>query len=308
MSDWQLKTPVAFLVFNRPAQTETVFEAIRQAKPPKLLVVADGPRANRPGEAEKCAAVRAIIDRVDWDCEVIKNYADANMGCKKRVSSGLNWVFDTVEEAIILEDDCWPHHTFFRFCEELLEKYRDDKRIMMICGTNILGEWKSNIQSYHFSHYGMIWGWASWRRAWSYYDVDMKLWSEPEIKNRIRDVLCEKSHYERVKGVFEQAYTGKVDTWDYQWAFTRFSQSGLSAIPAVNLITNIGFTEDATHFTGSVEGFSNLELQSMSFPLKEPCGLAPDRAYGEGHNKKFSKKSVPERIQRKLKGLLASDR
>ncbi len=120
MIDRQLKTPVAFIIFKRPDNTQKVFEAIRQAKPPKLLVIADGARAERPGEVERCAATRAIIDRVDWECEVLKNYSDTNMGIKQRVTSGLSWVFNTVEEAIILEDDCLPHPTFFRYCEELL--------------------------------------------------------------------------------------------------------------------------------------------------------------------------------------------
>ena len=137
MFDWQMKTPVAFLVFNRPDVTEKVFAEIRKAKPPQLLVVADGPRKEKPDEIEKCQAVRSIIEKVDWECQVYKNYSDINLGCKLRVYSGLNWVFDTVETAIILEDDCLPHPTFFRFCDELLTKYREDKRVMMISGTNI---------------------------------------------------------------------------------------------------------------------------------------------------------------------------
>jgi hypothetical protein len=136
MTKFQLKTPVALIIFKRPDTTERVFETIRQAKPPKLLVVADGPRTDQPGEAEKCAATRAIIDRVDWDCEVLKNYSDSNLGCGLRPATGISWVFEQVEEAIVLEDDCVPHPTFFRFCEELLEYYRHDERIMSISGIN----------------------------------------------------------------------------------------------------------------------------------------------------------------------------
>ena len=137
MNNSQLKTPVAFIIFKRPHTTERVFEAIRQAKPPKLFVIADGPRAYRPGEAENCAATRAIIERVDWECEVLKNYSDINLGCKQRVSSRLNWLFDLVEEAIILEDDCLPHLSFFRFCQELLTYYRDEQQITSISGQNV---------------------------------------------------------------------------------------------------------------------------------------------------------------------------
>src|SRR5512139_3287315 len=176
MSDWQLKTPVAFIIFNRPDTAERVFAEIAKARPPKLLVVADGPRANRSGEAEKCAATRAIIDRVDWDCEVLTNFSDTNLGCKNRVSSGIDWVFEQVPEAIILEDDCLPHPTFFRFCEELLERYRDDERIGMISGDNFQLGQKRTDASYYFSRYNHIWGWASWRRAWRHYDREASAW------------------------------------------------------------------------------------------------------------------------------------
>jgi hypothetical protein len=136
MSQRQLKTTVAFFIFNRPYTTEKVFAEIAKAKPPKLLVVADGPHPDRPGEVDACATVRAIINHVDWKCEVLTNYSDVNLGCRRRVASGLNWVFDQVEEAIILEDDCLPHPSFFRFCEELLEIYRHDERVMHIAGSN----------------------------------------------------------------------------------------------------------------------------------------------------------------------------
>jgi hypothetical protein len=176
MTDWKLSTPVAFLIFNRATTTERVFAEIARAKPRQLLLIADGPRPDREEEADRCAATRAIVDQVNWDCQVLKNYADCNLGCKKRVSSGLDWVFRNVEEAIILEDDCLPHPTFFRFCQEMLEKYRSDTRIMQICGFNALYEQQSLPYSYYFSKFGPIWGWASWRRAWEHYDVDMKLW------------------------------------------------------------------------------------------------------------------------------------
>src|SRR5262245_27851901 len=133
----QINTPLAFLVFRRPQTTARVWEAIRQARPKTLLIVADGPRATHTGETELCAQVRAICDRVDWPCEVLRNYAETNLGCRQRVSSGLDWVFQTVEEAIILEDDCLPHPTLFSYCQELLERYRYDERVMLISGANV---------------------------------------------------------------------------------------------------------------------------------------------------------------------------
>ncbi|NES85011.1 MAG: glycosyltransferase family 2 protein [Moorea sp. SIO2B7] len=296
-----MKTPVAFIIFKRPDTTERVFEVIRQAKPPKLLVIADGPRADRPGEAEKCAAARAIIERVDWDCEVLENYSDVNMGCCQRVSSGIDWVFNTVEEAIILEDDCLPHPDFFPFCENLLERYRDDERVMMVSGTNFLGKWKSNSQSYHFSYYGGIWGWASWRRAWNYYDINMSLWSNPDIKNRIRDVLANKEHYKARKKSFEYTLQGKYDTWDYRWSFARLAQSGLSIVPAVNLISNIGFGEGATNTFSANSNLAKLETITLDWPINYNKFTAVDRDYDQLYFQNFIKNNKLNKLLSILK-------
>lgn len=269
MSDWQLKTPVAFIIFNRPDTTERVFEKIRQAQPPKLLVVADGPRANRQGEVEKCTAARAIIGRVDWNCEVLMNYSDTNMGCKQRVSNGLNWVFDNVEEAIILEDDCLPDLTFFRFCDELLEKYRDDERIGMISGDNFQFSKKRTIYSYYFSRYNHIWGWASWRRAWKKYDGYIKLWSEIRDKRWLEDILDDKRSVSYWTNIFNNVYEGNIDSWDYPWTFACWINNFLTILPNVNLVTNIGFSEDSTHTKDRTQ-LANLSTEAMCFPLKHP--------------------------------------
>jgi hypothetical protein len=274
-----MKTPVALFIFNRIDTTKQVFDQIRKTKPSKLLVVADGPRTNRPGELEKCTQVRELIDQVDWDCKVIKNYSEQNLGCKQRVFSGLSWVFEVVDEAIILEDDCLPDLTFFQFCEELLEKYRDDERVMAIGGTNVLGRWKSDIQSYHFSYHGTIWGWASWRRAWNYYDVDVKLWGKQEVKNCIRSLCANDREYRYRAQLFESVYRQEVDTWDYQWMFTRFIQSGLTVLPAVNLVSNLGFGHaDATH-TKKVNKLANLNRYNLTFPLKIHEYVCIDREF-----------------------------
>jgi hypothetical protein len=289
-----MKTAVAFIIFNRPDTTKKVFETIREAKPPKLLVIADGQRTDRPGEAEKCAAARAIIDGVDWECEVLTNYSDVNLGCGKRVSSGLDWVFEQVEEAIILEDDCVPHPTFFQFCEIMLNQYRDDKRIMMISGTNHLEDWKSDIQSYHFSYHGGIWGWASWARAWKYYDYEMKLWAESEVKEHIRDVMINKKEYESREKMFDQTYNRVIDTWDYQWNLARLLQSGLSIVPAVNLISNFGFGEDATHTKNSRSQLSKMKKNALKLPIKINYFTVVDRDY----DCKYYRIMYPTRLQR----------
>ncbi|MBO3460961.1 glycosyltransferase family 2 protein [Aetokthonos hydrillicola Thurmond2011] len=306
MPNVYLKTPVAFIIFNRPHTTERVFETIRQAKPAKLLVIADGSRPDRPDEAEKCALTRAIIDRVDWDCEVIKNYADTNLGCKQRVSSGIDWVFNNVEEAIILEDDCLPDPTFFRFCEELLEKYRYDERIMMVTGFNIQGQWKPNIQSYHFTYYGSIWGWASWRRAWKYYDINMELWSKPETRERLRDVICDSKQSLTREKHFDEVYYGKIDTWDYQWDLARFLQSGLSVVPSKNLIQNIGFDQAASRTAEDRKGLSKIPIISMSFPLIEPCTITQNREYSFLFYQKAYTHTLRDKISWKLKKIFSN--
>ena len=275
-----LNTPVVLIIFNRPQTPERVFQAIRQAKAKKLLVIADGARLDRSGEVEKCQATRAIIDKVDWDCEVLTNYSDINLGCGLRVSSGLDWVFEEVEEAIILEDDCLPHPDFFEFAAAMLEKYRHDPKIMHVTGTNPLGQWQADRQSYHFSYFGGIWGWASWRRAWQHYDFQMKSWLDPKIRDRIRQIILEE-RYQTSCQFFQDVYEGKVDTWDLQWSFARLTNFGLSVIPAVNLISNIGFGEDATHTTGdpSQSYVAQLPTYSLSLPLKTDSAKISDRDF-----------------------------
>jgi len=303
MSDFQLKTPVAFIIFNRPETTRRVFAEITKARPPKLLVIADGPRADHLDDAEKCTDVRAIIDGVDWDCEVLKNYSDVNLGCKRRVSSGLDWVFDTVEKAIILEDDCLPHPTFFRFCEEMLEKYRDDKRIAMISGNNFQFGRKRTECSYYFSRYTHIWGWASWRRAWDNYDVDMKIW--PEIRDGwwLKDLLGARRSVWYWKYIFENVYQGKIDTWDYQWIFSCWIQNALTVIPNVNLVSNIGFGQEAVH-TKIQNMFSAMETEAIIFPIVHPPYVIRDSiADSITEKNEFSGKPLLPRLANKLKSI-----
>jgi len=240
-----LRTPVALLIFNRPQPTARVFEAIAQAKPQQLLVVADGPRT--PGEADLCRQTRSVIDQIDWDCELLTNYSEHNLGCRNRVASGLDWVFSETEEAIILEDDCIPSPSFFSFCEVLLERYRHDERIMHISGDNFQFGKQRTRHSYYFSKYNHIWGWASWRRAWKLYDVTMKTW--PEYRDEgLLTAVCENPQ-ERTywTQAFDRVYNNQIDTWDYQWTYTCWANHGLSVLPNVNLVTNVGFGPDATH-------------------------------------------------------------
>jgi hypothetical protein len=301
-----MNAPVAFFIFNRPKLTAKVFEVIRQSRPNKLFIIADGPRPARPGEAEKCAATRAVVEQLDWDCEVFRNYSEVNLGCGQRVSTGITWVFEQVESAIILEDDCLPHPTFFPFCEQLLEKYRNEPKIMSISGTNWLGQWKPEQQSYHFFFCGGFWGWATWRRAWQGYDYEMKLWENKKIREQIQDFIGNEQAFKWYAQIFSQAYRGEIDTWDYQWIFHCFLKSGMEVVPAVNLISNIGFGEAATHTKNPDDVRSNLPQHSMLFPLEEPKELGIDREYGRQVGKKLSiNNHLLVRLKNKIKRWLA---
>lgn len=276
MTDWKLKTPVVFIIFKRPDTTEKVFEVIRQAKPPKLLIIADGPRVDKPGEAEKCAATRTIIERVDWDCEVLKNYSEINLGCGKRVSSGLDWVFDQVEEAIILEDDCLPHPTFFPFCEELLERYRYDERIASISGQNVQFGRRRTEYSYYVSCYNHIWGWATWKRAWQDYDFYMKLWPEIREKDFLNDILIDSKAVNYWTRIFQSTYDAQIDNWDFQWTFACWINNRLGIVSNVNSISNLGFGLESTNTSAQTSKYANLSTKAIEFPLKHPPFLIRD--------------------------------
>ena len=274
MTDFRLSTPVAFIIFNRPDTTEKVFNEIAKARPPKLLVVGDGPRTERSGEEARVAATRAIIDRVDWPCELLTNFSEINLGCKNRVSSGLDWVFEQVPEAIILEDDCLPDPSFFRFCEELLDRYRFDVRVGMISGDNFQFGRRQNKDSYYFSKYMHIWGWATWRDRWvGSYDVNMSDWPNVRDQGRLGDLLGDQKEAAFWSSVFEKVYSGKIDTWDYQWAFTNLIKNRSGILPACNLISNIGFGAEATH-TVRKNDLANLRVSPMQFPLTHPIEIS----------------------------------
>jgi hypothetical protein len=275
-----LNTAVLFLIFNRPNTTKEVFETIRKAKPPRLYVAADGPRESRKGEVEKVQAVRSyVMSNIDWDCEVKTLFRGENIGCKIAVSSAITWFFENEEMGIILEDDCLPSQSFYWFCEELLERFRDEPRMLMISGRNELGSLKSNKYSYFYT-LGSIWGWASWRRAWKYFDLDIKLWNDNDAKNNINDFAkLAPSKAEDVLNGCRSVLAGKVSTWDYQWTFSRMANRGLGVIPTVNLIKNIGFCSDGTHTTSANSPYASVVVGDVSFPLKHNPNLELDHKY-----------------------------
>ncbi|MCF6407035.1 glycosyltransferase family 2 protein [Chitinophaga filiformis] len=261
-----MKTPILLLIFNRPQQAIRILESIREQRPPELFIAADGPRHNKPGEAALCRETRdAILQRLDWPCKVHTLFRDHNLGCAFAVSSAIDWFFSQVEEGIILEDDCLPDPTFYYFCENLLERYRDNTRIMHIGGTNYQAGVTRGNASYYFSRYSHIWGWATWKRAWKYYDFTLL---------RYRNVPPDEIPVQ-FKWDLEAFYEQKMDTWDTQWFLTVLFNKGLAITPNTNLIRNIGYGKEATHTRTEPIWFKKMIFGTIT-QLTHPAEIAAD--------------------------------
>ncbi|MEM4605436.1 MAG: hypothetical protein QW103_00140 [Candidatus Pacearchaeota archaeon] len=275
---FKLTTPVLFLIFNRIETTKKVFAEIRKARPTKLYIAADGPRNEE--EKKKTDAVRKyVLENIDWPCKVKTLLRDKNLGCKYAVSSAITWFFENEERGIILEDDCLPSQSFFRFCQELLERYKDDERVMQISGTNI--ERISKIkEDYFFTPCFNAWGWATWRRAWKNYDVEMKEWKKIRFSKNFLEIVKDYSFLDKIKSwrLYQLTYAKKIDTWDYQWIFCCLINNALCIIPKKNLITNIGFKK-GTHTTNYIEKEKSLKRFEMDFPLFDNNRIIKSEGY-----------------------------
>ncbi|MBW5396974.1 glyocosyltransferase [Brachyspira pilosicoli] len=284
-----MKKAVLFMIFNRPDPTSKVFEAIREAKPPRLYVAADGPRKNVKGEYKKCISTREIIKEVDWDCEVKTLFRDENLGCGLAVSGAINWFFENEEDGIILEDDCLPNQSFFYFCEELLDYYKDNEKIMHI-HSNHIGKPYSKY-SYYFSSMERCWGWATWRRAWKLYDYNLEKYSYDLISKKIEEVYFSDLYIDYWKDVLKimtnDDITKRINTWDYQWSFSILANDGLCICPNVNLVSNIGWGNDSTHCHNEKDKLSNMasyEIKEIIHPNKIERNLFIDE---DSMSKKF---------------------
>ncbi|GAA3926402.1 nucleotide-diphospho-sugar transferase [Hymenobacter algoricola] len=309
--DTELSAPVLLLLFNRPTPARRVFEAVRQARPARLYVAVDGPRADRPAEAALCAATRAVVTSgVDWPCEVQTLFREANLGCSRGVAGAIRWFFDHEPEGIILEDDCLPTPGFFRFCQELLARYRHDTRVMHIGGNNLSPDAQHPAaaagEAYHFSGQVHSWGWATWRRAWQHYDFHYA--QLPELRRRgalpgMYPSLLERHYWLRK---FEAMRTGPQPphTWDYQWHFSVAANSGLAIVPAVNLVTNIGFGDDATHTFDPLDRLAHLRTAELQWPLQHPPGVLRDWIRDQRHFRQHLTERAGFKIRQLLRRLL----
>lgn len=277
---YHTQSPVLFIVFNRPDVTAQVFERIAAAKPPKLYVAADGPRPNKPGEAELCEQTRAIANKVDWPCEVKTLYREQNLGCKEAVSSAITWFFENEEEGIVLEDDCLPGDDFFRFIDAMLERYRDDERIRHIGGANLQHGPKWGDASYYFSNLTHVWGWGGWRRVWQQYDKELTKYEVSEVGAQLEKIFNDPFILQSWEEIFKRLKAGEIDTWDYQYTFMNFFNHSLSIIPNVNLITNIGFGENSTHTNDATNRNANIPVAALG-EISHPKYMLPQKQADE---------------------------
>ncbi len=291
MVNYNYDVPVAIVFFNRPTCLAKVFEAVVKAKPSKLFLIQDGARNGNAKDVENIQKCREIVERVDWNCEVVKIYSDINLGCGKRVSSGITEAFKTVDRLMILEDDCVPSESFFSFCEELLEKYKDDQRINMISGMNHLGEYECGGNDYFFCKTGAIWGWATWKRVWDLYEYDMKFMSDKYAMDCFRasvvNDIVKKRYLKMGQHRYEAYCTGKkLTAWTYQFGMMRYLFSQLIIVPRVNMVSNIGAGTEATHGKSELrhepkqtQRILMMEACELSAPYSHPQYIIEDDEY-----------------------------
>lgn len=290
-------TPILFLIFNRPSTTSRVFEVIRSIQPQKLYIAADGPRIGNARDIEKCSETRKIVEKIDWQCEVITLFREKNLGCKIAVSTAINWFFENEEMGIILEDDCLPSESFFTFCATLLEKYRYDVRVMHISGNNFQRGRIRGDGSYYFSKYPHIWGWASWRRAWDYYDVNMTTYERFIQQGQIRNIFRNKMLQHEWEHSFGLVHSGKLDTWDHQWTYAILCQNGICILPNQNLVSNIGFGPEAHHTKNYNKSLADLSISNLAF-INHPTFVIPNNEADEFYSLNIFRESTIRKIFR----------
>lgn len=295
--------PVLFIVFRRPSTTERVFEVIRQAEPSKLFIAADGPRSDHPDEKRKCEQTRSIVKNIDWECEVHRNYSEDNLGCGRRPATAINWLFKHVDKAIILEDDCLPDPSFFPFCDQVLERYSGVSKVMHING-NTYGLDQSSWHnfSYSFGSYPQAWGWATWRRAWENFDFEISAWPEFRDSGMVKSLDGgSRVANDRINKWNKVHGGGDGDVWDYQWHFAVMNRGGLAVVPQKNLISNIGFSSNATHTKNKESHKHDIERKRIEKPIRHPPFLIPDKRVNKVYRNNMLTPRITYRIARKIK-------
>ena len=297
--------PILFIVFNRPDTTVLVFQRIREQRPAKLFVAADGPRASREGEKERCEAVRKLIlDGIDWECDVQTKFSDVNLGCGLAESSAMLWFFNAIGEGIVLEDDTLPDPSFFNYCRELLNYYRNEPDVFLISGNNFQNGKQRGDGSYYFSTYAGTWGYASWKRAWEGYDFSLKSIDRDLFEKILDEQFSNESEKNTWRTTYENFHAGKYDTWDFQFCFDRWRRKGKGIAPNVNLITNIGFGNNATHCVNPDDPAANLPLGSINKIIHPSSKTICEKADRYQYKKYFKTETTWERRAKKVLKIL----
>lgn len=293
-------TPILFITFNRPVHTKKVFEAIRQQKPYYLYVFQDGPRGGITNDFEKCMAVRSILsEEIDWNCELKTFFSDVNLGCGSGPVTAISWFFENIEQGIILEDDCLPHPDFFPFCEELLNRYKNNKQIMVV-GTTTYHDNYPCRDSYLFSKYFTGGAWATWRRAWNGYSFDLENMNEELFKKNIQKQFYSSAEtnwwLRKLKQI--KTETNEKDYWDYQMQIHLLQNNGIAIRPQKNMISNIGFDPEGTH-TLENDNRGNREVY-LCFPLNHPLKIEINKK----NDYLYMSKELQKRIDKRILSLL----
>jgi hypothetical protein len=277
MSFYQVKSAVLFIIFNRTDTTLKVLSEIKKAKPKKLYISADGPRADILNEGELCDQARnKVLEAIDWDCEVKTLFQENNLGPKEAIASAITWLFDNEEQGIILEHDCLPANSFFRFCDTLLEKYKDDQRIWLISGCNLQNGKTWGDATYYFSNLTNGWGWATWRRSWKDYDKDMTNLTSKDIEIQTSKIFDHPLIIKEWVELFEKTKSGEINTWDYQVTFTHLLNHAVNIVPNVNLVSNIGFGPGAENTLDANSIFANVPLNEIN-EIIHPKFIVPEK-------------------------------
>lgn len=285
-------TPLLLIIFKRHASLVAQIDILRSIRPVKLYVFADGP--SHADDVADCTQARSALQYIDWPCNLHTRFLDTNLGCGKGPAAAMDWFFANETEGIILEDDLLPYPDFFRFCAEMLERFRDDERVMDVCGTNRLGRWGNGDQSYYYSQWGSSCGWATWRRAWRNFDYTVRSWADLRIRFVTRDVYRHPLHYAFFARILDQTFRGgsHVSWWDYQWAFAKNLNNGLSIVPATNLVHNVGCDRHSNHDRDPAHTIAAPnDPEGIGFPLRHPPYIRPDRDFDDA----LLKKAIPFR-------------
>ncbi len=280
--------PILLIIFNRPDKVQLLIQALEKLGPSRIFVSADGPRPNVDSDIELCEKTRNIINNINWPCEIVRRYQDTNTGCKINASESVSWFFEHVDEGIILEDDCIPTESFFPFCRELLDRYRDETKVMHISGNTFLlpQEVSDKSVSYYFSRCPQLWGWATWKRAWKHYDISMLHLDSIKSDTNVNNLFLRKEHLDYWIKHCQHIRDNNIDTWDAQWQYTMMYHGGYAISPLYNQINNIGFGINATHTKEEINNVS-VPTRNFSFPLKHPSHVTADKIADERLMNKF---------------------